>query len=83
MEKKLIGLYVPAVQERFDLLVPMDMEVAELTGLLTRGVCELCKGRFVPSYQETLSLRQSNLPLHPERTLDDYGVGHGTQLVLV
>ncbi len=83
MEKKLIGLYVPAVQERFDILVPTDVEVAVLTRLLADGVCELCQGRFVPSRQETLSIRQSGLPFHPSRTLAEYGVEDGAQMVLV
>ena len=83
MEKKLIGLYVPAVQERFDLLGPVDEEVSVLIRLLADGVCELCQGRFTPSRQETLSLRQSGLPLHPGRTLAEYGVEDGAQLVLV
>lgn len=83
MGKKLIGLYVPAVQERFDLLVPIDLEIAELIQLLTKGVYELCEGRFTPSQQEMLSLRRSNAPLHPGKTLADYGVEDGAQLILI
>ena len=83
MEKKLIGLYVPAVQERFDLLVPTDLEVAALTGLLVNGVEEICAGRYAPSHQELLSIRYPALLLHPKRTLADYGVEDGAQLVLI
>ena len=83
MGKNLIGLYVPAVQEHFDLLVPTDLEISELIQLLTNGVCELCEGRFVPSRQETLSLRRSKAPLHPGKTLADYGVEDGAQLILI
>lgn len=83
MDKKLVSLYVPAVQERFDLMVPMELEIGMLTSLLTDGVRELCKGRFAPSGQETLSLRQSTALLDPGRTLSDYGVEDGAQLVLV
>lgn len=83
MTKKLIGLYVPAAQERFDILVPTDVEIAALTKLLAKGAVELCEGRFVPSDQEMLSLRQPDLLLHPEKTLADYGVEDGAQLVLI
>lgn len=83
MEKKLIGLYVPAVQERFDLLVPSDLDVASLTALLTNGVEELCTGRYSPSHQELLSLRNPDRLLHPRKTLGDYGVENGAQLVLI
>ena len=83
MEKRLIGLYVPAVQERFDLLVPMDLDIATLTGLLVNGVEEMCAGRYAPSRQELLSMRYPDMLLHPGKTLADYGVEDGAQLVLI
>jgi len=83
MEKKLISLYVPAVQERFDLLIPTGLEIATLIQLLTKGICELCEGRFAPSRLETLSLREPPALLSPDKTLADYGVEDGAQLVLI
>ena len=83
MEKKLIGLYVPAVQERFDLLVPADLDIAALTVLLTNGVEELCEGRYAPSHHELMSMQHPDMLLHPRKTLSDYGVENGAQLVLI
>jgi len=83
MEKRLIGLYVPAVQERFDLLVPVNLDIASLTGLLVNGVEELCEGRYAPSHLEWLSMRYPDVLLRPEMTLADYGVEDGAQLVLI
>ena len=83
MEKKLIGLYVPAVQERFDLLVPTDLDIASLTALLANGVGELCEGRYSPSHQELLSLRHPDILLRPRLTLADYGIENGAQLILI
>lgn len=83
MEKRLIGLYVPAVQERFDLLVPMDLDIAVLTKLLVNGVEEICEGRYAPSHQEMLSMRYPDILLHSGKTLADYGVEDGAQFVLI
>lgn len=83
MDKKLIALFVPAVGETFELLVPTRLALSELTALLVRGVGELCQGHYVLSGQETLSLRQGTAPLEPVRTLEDYGVEDGAQLILV
>lgn len=82
MRKTLIGLYVPAVQEHFDLLVPPDLEIGSLTGLLMNGVTELCGGRYTPSEKGMLTLRDPEMLLHPERTLADYGIEDGAQLAL-
>lgn len=83
MQKKLIGLFVPAAQERFDLLVPMDVDIATLTPLLAGGAAELCAGRFIPSGEEMLTLRRPGLLLDPAKTLADYGVEDGAQLALI
>ena len=82
MRKKLIGLYVPAVQEHFDLLVPPDLEIEVLAGLLMDGVTELCGGRYTPSEKKMLALQDPEMLLHPRRTLGDYGIEDGAQLVL-
>lgn len=80
--KTLIGLYVPAAQEHFDLLVPPDLEIEALTGLLMNGVAELCKGRYAPAEKGMLTLKNPEMLLHPERTLANYGIEDGAQLVL-
>lgn len=82
MRKTLIGLYVPAAQERFDLLVPADLNIETLSSLLISGVTELCNGRYIPSRQGMLTLRNPDMLLHPEKTLADYGIEDGAQLVL-
>lgn len=82
MRKTLIGLYVPAVQEHFDLLVPPDLEIEALTGLLMTGVAELCEGRYTPAGKGMLTLKNPEMLLHPERTLANYGIEDGAQLVL-
>lgn len=82
MRKTLIGLYVPAVQEHFDLLVPADLEISSLTDLLMSGVTELCRGRYTPSEKGMLTLRDPEMLLHPDRTLENYGIEDGAQLAL-
>ena len=83
MDKILIGLYVPAVQEHFDLFVPGTQKIELIIRLMTEGVADLCKGRFTPSGFEMLSLKDGDILLHPERTLADYGIDDGAQLLLM
>lgn len=82
MRKTLVGLYVPAAQRHFDLLAPSDLEIGVLTELMLRGVAELCEGWYTRSKTGMLTLREPELLLHPERTLADYGIEDGAQLVL-
>lgn len=82
-EKVLIGLFVPAAQERFDILAPVDLEIATLTSLLADSVEKLCVGRFCCSHQEMLVQRSPDLLLDPAKTLADFGIRDGTQMVLL
>ena len=82
MKKILIGLYVPAAQEHFDLLAPPDLKIEQLTKLLIEGVAELCNGKYAPSQKGMLTQRNPDILLHPERTLSDYEIEDGAQLVL-
>lgn len=82
MDKKLVNLYVPAVQQAFDLYVPTELDIHTLINLLSKGVEELCGGKFVPSSQELLTMKQPDMLFDPMRSLSDYGVEDGAQLIL-
>ena len=82
MKKILIGLSIPAIQEQFDLFVPVNMDVAELIKLLVQGVGELCNGHYIPSEMGLLTMKEPDLLLQPGKTLEDYGAADGTQLVM-
>jgi len=81
-EKKLLNLYVPAVQQAFDLFAPVDVDIRTLTGLLAKGVAEICGGRFLPSGQELLTMKNPDTLFDPIKKLEDYGVEDGAQLIL-
>jgi len=83
MEKVLVGLYVPAAQERFDLFIPADLEIAALSKLLAEGVAELSNGRYNRSNLEMLLLTAPDILLNPAKTIADYGIRDGAQLVLL
>lgn len=83
MDKILVNLYIPSVQEHYDLFVPVDMEISGLIVLLAEGVFELSSNRYGISGKEQLILRGEELPLNPAHTLEDYGVQDGAELVLL
>ncbi len=83
MDKLLINLYVPAVGESYDLFAPEDLEIGTLATLLANSVHELDNGRYGPSGQEMLIRRAPEQLLHPRRTLQDYNIRDGAQLILL
>lgn len=83
MNKILIKLYVPAVNQTFDVFVPVDLAVRELIKVLVNGVNYMRDGTYISSQKETLSFRKNEGLLNPSLTLADYGVQNGAELVLI
>lgn len=82
MKRILVCLYVPAIQEQYDLSIPTGMTVIEITKLLSEGVSELSNGHYQRSDLEMLTLKNPDILLHPDKTLEDYGIEDGSQLIL-
>ncbi len=82
MKRTLINLYVPAIQERYDLSIPTGMTIREVTKLLGEGISELSNERYQHSSLRMLTLKKPSVLLHPDKTLEDYGIADGSQLIL-
>lgn len=83
MDKIIIQLTVPAVNREFDIFVPLDLNVGELTKIIVRGVEDLCDGAYIPSGNEMLNLRGLRAPLNPLFTLYSYGIKDGAEIFLI
>lgn len=83
MEKILIKLFIPAVNRSFDLFVPVDIEIGELTKTIVNGVEYMCNGVYVPSNEEMLNSKEGHILFDPSLTLDAYGITDGAELILI
>ena len=83
MNKILIGLHVPAIDEQFDIFVPIDVPIKELIEIIASGVTEITNEKYVASKCEQLCTKEPVGILNPALTLQDYGIKNGTQLYLI
>ena len=83
MEKILIKVIIPAVEEEMDAFVPADEPVEKVAALLSEGVKELTGGRFEYGERQMLLLADTEQVINPEATLYDYGIGDGSTLMLI
>ena len=83
MNKVLVKVYVPILEEQYDILIPVNRRIYNVIKLLTKAINELSSGYYTPSktpklydkitatiYDENLSIRESN-------------IRNGTELVLI
>lgn len=82
MEKILIGLYAPSIEEHFDIFVPADLPVNELAGLLATALEQSTNGRYRKSGQEMLCVEKPNRLISPQVTLQSIGAENGDRFVL-
>ena len=83
MDKVLINLYIPTANRSFDLFVPSDLIIRELTKVIINGVVYMCEGAFYASGREMLILTDPETLMDPDCTLADYGVMNGAKLMLI
>lgn len=83
MNKILINIYVPSIQQDFDTFVPSDMLIKELIQLLSQGIDEICNGRYGFSGREFLIRTSPESLLNPNKTLNDYNIKDGTKMIML
>lgn len=83
MNKVLVEVHVPAIGEHFDIFVPVDVPIRDVTKVITDGVVEVTNERYVASNRELLCMKAPAGLMDPLCTLEDYGVKIGMQLYLV
>ena len=82
MRKILIGLYVPALQQNFDLFVPPDLEIRKLMEIVGQGLAEFSSGWYNGTQIHQLCLREPEKLLSSDKTLAAYGLKDGCRLIL-
>lgn len=83
MNKILVKVYVPVLEEKYDILIPVNRRIYNVVKLLTKAINELNSGYYTPfqtpklydkitaiAYDENLSIRETN-------------IRNGTELVLL
>lgn len=83
MEKLLVTLNVPALEERYDIFVPQDVPIGKVIEVMVNGVRDLSDERYQTSGHEMLSSSRLELPLRKDRTLNAYGIRDGESLILI
>ena len=82
MDKIIICLQVPAISRSFDIFVPLDMKINELTEVIVNGVVEMSDNSYISSNEENLNLK-NNILLNPRLTLQSYGIKDGEEIFLI
>lgn len=82
MEKILVNLFVPSLDESFDIYIPSFLTVGEITPLIAQMMEELTQHRYTSSGREIICSIEKNTVLQCSYTLSDYSIKHGEHIIL-
>lgn len=83
MNQILIGLWIPVIDEIYDVNVPNSIVITELVALLAKAVEELSGNHYVSSGQEFLCRMSTKQVLDGHAKLADYCIKNGEKIALL
>ena len=83
MNKILVNVYVPLLGVSYDMMIPVGLQIFEVTELIVRAVAELSEGRFAPNSQSTLSYRADGRVLERNKSALELGLCNSEHLMLI
>ena len=83
MNKIIIKLYVPAIEEKFDLKIPLNKKVSEIIFLLIKAIDEISDGSYKPEQMPCLYTLLTEERIDPNLKIRDTKIGNGTELILI
>lgn len=83
MNKVLVNVYVPMLNKSYDMFIPAQSQLFEVTELVKKAVAELSEGQFIPSQETVLAFKKSGAIPDINRTVFELEIGNGTKLMLI
>ena len=83
MNKIIIKLYVPSIEEKFDLKIPLNKKVSEIILLLIKAVDEISGGSFKPEQMPCLYTLLTEERIDVNLKVRDTKIRNGTELILI
>ena len=81
--KILIEVYVPLIEKEFDVLVPVNKKIRNVTRLINSTIKDLSNGSWPDNKKVRLFNRINGLLLESKLNVKDAGLINGSQVVLI
>lgn len=81
--KILVNVYVPAISEKYDILIPDNLRIKTVISLIANTVEELSDHIYAVSGEECLCSVDKSILLRQNATLENYGIGNGDHLIMM
>lgn len=83
MNKFLVEIYLPAAMRSYDVWIPPDVRVAEITPLAANALSRMSGGLYRVKGTPLLCWRESGQILNIDKTPWELGLRNGSRLLLI
>ena len=83
MDKVLVKLYVPAIEEEYDVWFPLGRKVYSIINLLVKAVNEFSGGYYNPSKLPMLYDKTTAIQYNINLNVKDNEIENGTEIVMI
>jgi len=83
MNKILVNIYVPALEENYDFWIPINKKVYRIILLLIKIINESSGGYYKPTKMPLLYDRITSEPYNIDLTIKDNNIENGTKMILI
>lgn len=81
--KALVEIIVPAADKKFDLYIPFESKMSQISFLVSAALSELSDGKFKGSENSIICDADSGVILDVNMTVAELGIRNGSKLMLI
>lgn len=81
--KVLVKLYVPTIEKKFDIWIPLNKRVCNVIALCVKAVNEFSRGYYKPEKLPTLYDRETAQAYDVNQTIIETNIRNGTELIMM
>ncbi len=83
MNKVLVKLYVPTIEQQYDIWIPLNKKIYSIIILLSKAVFELSDGNYNPKDMPILYDRLTAKPYNVDLNVKESNIRNGAEIVLI
>ena len=83
MNKVLVKLYVPLLEEQYDIWLPLNKKISNVINLLIKAVNEFSGGYYNPTTMPVLYNKLTGRPYEMGLTVKASDIKNGAEIILV
>ena len=83
MNKVLVKLYVPILEQQYDVWIPLNKNVYNIIHLLVKAINEFSDGYYNPTKMPILYNKVTSLPYDLNINIKEANICNGTEIILI